>query len=242
MTEAEWNACTDPQPMVEILGCDSRWRTEQVRLHAIPGGLFVEEACDRKLRLFACACCWRIWSFMTDQRSCNAVQRTEQFVDGLIGTAEFIAAAAAAAAANMDAWDYRSLDSPCYLAAEAARLASNHRTQSIWRSLITGCAAAKNGNSVDAMAREHATQASLLRCIFGPLPFRPVAPDPSWLTATVTSLAAAIYDDRSFDRLPILADALEDAGCTDADILNHCRQPGEHCRGCWVVDLLLGKE
>jgi hypothetical protein len=54
-------------------------------------------------------------------------------------------------------------------------------------------------------------------------------------------LAQAIYDDRAFDRLPILADALEEAGCTDADILNHCRRPGEHVRGCWAIDLVLGK-
>ena len=57
----------------------------------------------------------------------------------------------------------------------------------------------------------------------------------------MTSLANLIYDERAFDRLPILADALEDAGCDDADILRHCREPGEHVRGCWVVDLLLGK-
>jgi hypothetical protein len=66
--------------------------------------------------------------------------------------------------------------------------------------------------------------------------------DPSWLTSTIVFLAQAIYDDRAFDRLPILADALEDAGCTNADILEHCRQPGEHGRGCWVVNLLTGRE
>ena len=59
---------------------------------------------------------------------------------------------------------------------------------------------------------------------------------------TVVSIAAAIYADRAFDRLPILADALEEAGCTNADVLLHCRQPGDHVRGCWVVDLVLGKE
>jgi hypothetical protein len=58
----------------------------------------------------------------------------------------------------------------------------------------------------------------------------------------VARLARGIYDDRAFDRLPILADALEDAGCHDTAILDHCRQPGPHVRGCWVVDLLLGKE
>ena len=63
----------------------------------------------------------------------------------------------------------------------------------------------------------------------------------AWNGGTIHHLAQAIYDERAFDRLPILADALEDAGCTDAAILDHCRQPGEHVRGCWVVDLLLGK-
>jgi hypothetical protein len=66
--------------------------------------------------------------------------------------------------------------------------------------------------------------------------------NPSWLTLTVRQLTQAIYDEGAFERLPILADALEDAGCDNADILNHCRQPGEHVRGCWVVDLVLGKE
>jgi hypothetical protein len=84
----------------------------------------------------------------------------------------------------------------------------------------------------------------LLRDIFGPLPFRAIALDPAWLTwnhATVHAIAGRIYDERTFHDLPILADALEDAGCTDPDILAHCRQGGEHVRGCWVVDLILGK-
>src|SRR6185369_15625565 len=85
-----------------------------------------------------------------------------------------------------------------------------------------------------------ASQATLLKDIFGN-PFRPVAVDPAWLTSTVVALAEGIYADRAFDRMPSLADALEDAGCDNADILNHCRQPGEHVRGCWVVDLVLGK-
>ena len=63
----------------------------------------------------------------------------------------------------------------------------------------------------------------------------------AWNDGTVRKIAQAIYDERAFDRLPILADALEDAGCDNADILNHCRNGGEHVRGCWVVDLLLGK-
>ncbi|OAI51375.1 hypothetical protein AYO44_00775 [Planctomycetaceae bacterium SCGC AG-212-F19] len=81
----------------------------------------------------------------------------------------------------------------------------------------------------------------LLRDVFGN-PFNHVTVDPAWRTANVTGLAEAIYTERAFDRMPILADALEDAGCTTPDVLNHCRQPGEHVRGCWVVDLVLGKE
>jgi hypothetical protein len=80
-----------------------------------------------------------------------------------------------------------------------------------------------------------------IREIFGN-PFRPVTLDPAWLTPTVLALANGIYADRAFDRMPILADALEEAGCENDDILLHCRQPGEHVRGCWVVDLVLGKK
>jgi hypothetical protein len=84
-------------------------------------------------------------------------------------------------------------------------------------------------------------QAVLLRDIFGnPLSCKPV--NEAWLTSSVTALAAAIYDEWAFDRLPILADALEEAGCDVQEILAHCRQPAEHARGCWVVDLLLKKK
>ena len=80
----------------------------------------------------------------------------------------------------------------------------------------------------------------LFRDIFGN-PFRPVAFDPEWRTETVVGIARDIYEDRAFERVPILADAIEEAGCDNADILSHCREPGVHVRGCWVVDLLLGK-
>lgn len=80
----------------------------------------------------------------------------------------------------------------------------------------------------------------MLRDIFGN-PFRPVSLDPAWLTPEVVSLARAIYDDRAFTRRTDLADALERAGCAGADLLAHCRSAGPHVRGCWAVDLLLGK-
>ncbi len=79
-----------------------------------------------------------------------------------------------------------------------------------------------------------------LHDIFGN-PFRPITIDPRWQTETVVALATGIYTERAFDRMPILADALEEVGCDHADILAHCRGDGAHVRGCWVVDLLLGK-
>jgi hypothetical protein len=94
---------------------------------------------------------------------------------------------------------------------------------------------------LDQWYSERAQHCALLRDIFGN-PFRPTALNRAWQTSTVVALAQAIYTDRAFDRLPILADALEDAGCDNADILNHCRQGGEHVRGCWVVDLILEKK
>jgi hypothetical protein len=81
----------------------------------------------------------------------------------------------------------------------------------------------------------------LLRDIFGN-PFRPVAFDPAWRTDTAVSLAKQMYESRDFGVMPILADALQDAGCDSDDVLGHCRGAGPHVRGCWVVDLVLGKE
>jgi hypothetical protein len=80
----------------------------------------------------------------------------------------------------------------------------------------------------------------LLRCVAGN-PFRQVALDPRCLTSTVSTLARSIYEDRTFHLLPMLTHALEEAGCTDEEILLHCRQPCEHVRGCWVVDMLTGR-
>ena len=101
----------------------------------------------------------------------------------------------------------------------------------------------------ELLGLERAAQSALVRDIF--TPFRPVAVGPAWLTrraGAVPSLAQAAYDERDLPaghldpaRLAVLADALDEAGCTDADVLNHLRGPGPHARGCWAVDLLLGK-
>jgi hypothetical protein len=106
-------------------------------------------------------------------------------------------------------------------------------------------------NNEPRRASEQAAHLALVRCVFGN-PFRPVPIDPHWLKwngGTIPKLAQEIYDERHLpegtldnNRLAVLADALEETGCADTDILDHCRKPGTHVRGCWVVDLLLGKE
>ncbi len=84
-------------------------------------------------------------------------------------------------------------------------------------------------------------QIEFLRDIFGN-PFRSVAFSSNWRTSTASLMAAQMYESRDFSAMPILADALQDAGCDSADVLDHCRGPGSHVRGCWVVDMVLGKE
>jgi hypothetical protein len=88
---------------------------------------------------------------------------------------------------------------------------------------------------------QSARGAALVRDVFGNV-FRPVTLNTAWPTTPVTSLAQAMYDSRDFAAMPILADALEEAGCNNPDILVHCRGDGPHVRGCWVVDLILGKK
>jgi hypothetical protein len=89
---------------------------------------------------------------------------------------------------------------------------------------------------------EKEPHSNILRDVFGNV-FRPVTLNPTWLTSNVLTLAQEIYDNRSFDRLPSLADVLEEApGCDNPEILAHCRGPGPHVRGCWALDLVLGKE
>ena len=112
--------------------------------------------------------------------------------------------------------------------------------EGIWRVMMGG-----PQDTSELENAERQSQAVLLRDIFGN-PFRPAAAfDPVWLAwndATIPRIAQAIYDERRFEDLPVLADALEEAGCTNGDILGHCRSDGPHVRGCWVVDLVLEKK
>ena len=93
--------------------------------------------------------------------------------------------------------------------------------------------------TLEELSVEYRFQANLFRDIIGN-PFYSVKRPVGWLTTDVLTVAAAIYEARAFERMPILGDALEDAGCDKAEILDHCRQPGDHVRGCWVLDFLLG--
>ncbi|OAI47680.1 hypothetical protein AYO44_09285 [Planctomycetaceae bacterium SCGC AG-212-F19] len=237
MTEAEWLACLDSLEMVDFLMPSS-----------LPMGF--GKVSERKLRLFGCACCRRIWRLLTDPRSRRAGEAYELFSDNILSGEEREAAEKQARMANEDAYQRYGY---CHHGIEAVSEAVNYHPFISGVALqAANAASARNGvggddldhASFDALLweKENQAQSDLLRCIFGPLPFRPVTLDPAWHSANVTGLAEAIYDERAFDRLPILADALEDAGCTNEDILSHCRGGGEHVRGCWMVDLVLGKE
>jgi hypothetical protein len=216
MTEAEWLTMTEPHLYLMY-----------------PGNL----TSPRKRRLFACACCRRIWHLLTDPCYQDAVEVAERFADGL-ATKDHLAKARAAA---------RSLEyslTPAGQAASAAFYVTELETPVNMLAPAVEVATAVRRAVPDSEEAEKLLQCAVLRDIFGN-PFRPAVIDLSWLTwngGTVRQLAEVVCEEGRFADLPILADALEEAGCTEQDILDHCRQPGEHVRGCWVVDLLLGKE
>jgi hypothetical protein len=211
---------------------------------------------ERKLRLFAVACCRRIGHLLLDTRARDAVELAERFADRLVGDGERVAARKAAQrAAQSRAVTPRPLAPKCerratsavyYAAARDACEAAYNAPQLAVEALIWS-AGGYTGSDAQAIRKsEQARQASALRDIVGN-PFRPPpAIDPTWLRwneGTAAGIAQAIYDERAFDRMPVLADALEEAGCDNEEVLAHCRQQGAgHVRGCWVLDLLLAKE
>jgi hypothetical protein len=232
MTEAEWLTSQDPALMTFFLR---------------------ETASDRKMRLFAVARCRRIWPLLSDERSREAVEVAERFAEGEATPAELDAARAAACGAYQDGsaafHGFRSdIKRPHSVAPHAAAI--HTADPSGWHAGECARSAAYalfhnvppfTQPEADAAARpELIAQTQLLRCVFGN-PFRAVAFDSLWQTETVLALARIMYASRDFSGMPILADALQDAGCENEDILNHCRRPGEQVRGCWVLDLVLGK-
>jgi hypothetical protein len=184
---------------------------------------------ERKIRLLAVACCRTYSKYFSNEESWEAVEVASQVADGIAQSGERERAFEAAHhAAN---WTYNA-----GAEMEAAAFTCGTREQVNEVPQLT----------IDAFAcnfyqNPRRLVLILLRCIFGN-PLRPVSIDPAWLTSDVIPLARGIYEERAFDRLPILSDALQDAGCENEDILNHCRSEGPHVRGCWVIDMLLGKE
>jgi len=216
MTEQEWLAFTDPQPMLEFLR---------------------DKATDRKLRLFACACCRRICQ--RDRLAHEALAMNETLAEEIVVGSQAMAKALATAEALLESeTGILAYEDWAYWGARATLAAVLDPVSA------PGYAATAAGHDAPdgqiAHAKECKAQAVLFRDIFGN-PFRSIALNPTWLTSTVTMLAESIYQERAFERLPILADALEDAGCHNAEMLSHCRNGGEHVRGCWCVDLVLGK-
>ena len=210
MTEAEWVKCEEPVRM----------------LNSLKG-----KASERKLRLFAVACCCRGRSVLRSKKTRAVLEALEAYADNLINRKTM--------EERRKAW-YQRFDYPFPISgtwnAALAQATITHTKG--WASEAAEHAATATGRP----EKERALQSHALKEILGN-PFRPVSLDPSWLTSDVRLLARGIYDDRAFDRMPILADALQDAGCDNEDVLNHCRDPKQvHVRGCWVVDLILGKE
>jgi hypothetical protein len=204
----------------EWLACTDPWAMLQY-----PGC-----ASKRKLRLVACGCCQRVWHLVRDDSCKRIVELVERVADQ--PELEIRLPTVWDEVRRMFGHYAPPIPYPSYAAALTACVMPESLSQ------IFEHAVPKS----DDYAAERTQQCALLRDIFGN-PFRPVTFSPAWCTDTALSLAKQIYDSRDFSAMPILADALQDAGCDNDDILNHCRDTSvTHVRGCWAVDLILGKE
>jgi hypothetical protein len=221
MTEAEWLECTQPDPMLRQLDKKSpRHR--------------------RKWHLFNCACCRRIWELLPGP--CRAyVEAVERYADRRLKKKDLDPLKDAAEQSMWDAWQRR--EHVIVAAAQAATTVTNASLNAGWRAASAAAESATGRRSPATHRKERQHQADLVREVLGN-PFRPLKLNPGWLAANdnaVRNLATAIDEEGAFDRLPLLGDALEDAGCAEAALLEHCRRPGGHVRGCWALDLVLGK-
>jgi hypothetical protein len=213
MTEAEWLACHDPIAMLASL---------------------TPETCLRKTRLCMVSWCRRHVGKAVHQECKEAIEAAERFADGSERLQSLIQLRERLPSAEPD-YDGTPLPFP----AAAFWITHGEHTQgNVLRFVVEQVLLLMQ----DAGGRsEPAIQAALIRDIFGN-PFRPVSFDPAWRTDTAVALAQQMYDSREFAAMPILADALQDAGCEDEQVLNHCRDASQvHVRGCWVCDLVLGK-
>jgi hypothetical protein len=233
MTGAEWMVCKDPGLMLDSI----RFKVS-----------------ERKVRLFACGCVRRIENLLTDQRALDALEIAERYADGFVVEAKRSEARKAdqqvaqsrsvTSRPTFHKWERRAASAVYYATARNPSEAAWNARQFAIEALIwkAGGFTGSDARAIDES--EKSLQAELIRDIFG-IPLAKIAFHRDWLSwnnGTLPKLAQSIYDDRAFDRLPILADALEDAGCDNPDILAHCRGLGPHVRGCWVIDLILGKE
>ncbi len=225
MTEAQWLTATDPAALLT---------------------LSMEETHERKVWLFGCACCRRIWGLLIHPSSRFAVEVAERYAEGVTGRSDLdIAAGGARLASNLareDAEPFASATDPSPASYEVAAHAAyklSHPARPVGWLLMRETAEA--ASIASGQPSEDAVQTEFIRDIFGN-PFRPVAFSPEWRTSTAIAIAQQMFESRDFSAMPILADALQDAGCDNDDILNHCRDEKQvHVRGCWVVDLVLGK-
>jgi hypothetical protein len=203
----------------------------------------------RKLRLASVACCLAL----SGDHNCilnSLIEVSERYADGQTAYKDMHEAAGRVRALCDPG---ATVDSRDYFVARAVAGCGHRQARAGFQDAILcllGCSwggpnlPGHQGEFKIAVDEKARTCCRVIRDILGN-PFRPVSVDPAWLTwheRTVPKLAQTIYDGRRYDLMPILADALEEAGCTSADILDHCREPGPHVRGCWVLDLMLGKE
>ncbi len=238
MTEADWLSCAEPGPMLEFV---------------------CRRASDRKSRLFAAACCRRIWHMLTHEASREHVEVAERFADRLIGYEALKEQQKLAEDALWEAgWAVPNRNCPAWLIkadreAAMAVVQDQIDLEGVARAVAESLgweAAASALESKDYAAwraavqvvqwKEKKRQRELARCVFGN-PFRPIIVKPSWLTTGVIELARSIYEGGAFDRLPELADALGETDSQSDEIRIHCREQTPHVRGCWVVDSILGK-
>lgn len=176
----------------------------------------------RRLRLLAAACVRAVVPADAPALVAEVLEVVERYADGAATRAEFLSARKAVRRAAGDSHPV------VLLLRNLTDDAMEAMTLTVWKARQL---AGPEGGAVEC---------GLNRCVFGN-PFRPAVFDPAWRTEAVVALARGVYDDRAFERLPVLADALEDSGCTDTGVLGHCRDGGPHARGCWVTDGLLGR-
>jgi hypothetical protein len=221
MTEAEWLACDDPAGLA----------------HGLHGW-----ASRRKFLLFAAACLGRLPDPHPGDLAPRATAVLEAYADGAATPRDVAELRAATPPGEPPpALFTQGLGSDAgFWGGEAGR--DHAAWQTAWH--LAGLAVARGPGRPSARAaaawrERRAVAVGLVRCVFGN-PFRPDRPGP-WITPAAVTVARDAYDRRDFSALPVLADLLEEAGCPEQSVLDHCQKPGEHARGCWVVDLVLGK-